>query len=281
MNKILTVFTVLTLLFVSCKKEKSIETGASNNGSKSSLLTKVVTNTGSDSSVTIYQYDASGRLIRETTSGSSQGSNLDNDFIIVRNSSGIITQTIQKNPDLSQSGIDSLVRTVNYDASAKRYTGASQPFSYSGYTGTASTEFIYDQSGKVIEEDTYANILTVSLLIEKVVYTYSSSGTDITEAKIYTVDSTGSNMALVSTLNSTYDTKVSPLILSGSEAFALQRQQFFNANNAITLQQTDAATSSSVTYTSAYTYNASNYPKTASVTTSPGNATSTVTYYYQ
>ena len=84
---------LVVIVFVSCQKE--IDWGLGN-GNTAQQLIRIKSKTGTDTTQIDYYYDAAKRIIREKTTGVAGTTNLDNELVINRNSSGIITKTVQK-----------------------------------------------------------------------------------------------------------------------------------------------------------------------------------------
>lgn len=286
MLKTLIASCMISFLLISCQKEVSYDLGnntVTGQGSQGTLLLKMVTHASNDSSITSYQYDNKARLIRETVTGTLSGSDVSSDFIIVRNSSGIITQTIQKSQSLLQTGIDSVVRIVHYDASSGRYTSATQPVSFNGINAFDSTVFIYNSTGQITEEDSYANYSGLNFQVGRLLLSYTNDGKNISSETLFADTSlTTLNLVQVGSVSYTFDNKSSPLVLSNSEAVAMQLEQLFNSNNILQLQENDLVnTSASFTTIQTYTYNSFNKPATGTTLNSLSGTTYTVSYYYQ
>lgn len=284
-------FCILSALLLSCQKEVSYDLGNDNSGtgsgsgsaSNGNRLVKLVSSTQFDSSITSYQYDKNGLLIRETVTGSLNGVDASNDYSIQRTASGIITETVQKSPTLLQNGIDSLVRTLHYDPSSKKYVSAVFPVTVNGLSVIDSTAYVYNSSGNVAAEETYENALGISIAVAKNVFTYSSDSRNITSENIYAdTTGTGTNLSQVVVITYGFDTRVSALKLPGEDAFAAQREQLFNASNIVSMQETSfTSISQSFSVTQVFNYNSTSQPTSAVSVNTLGNLTVNLSYYYQ
>src|SRR5215831_9127495 len=107
MRILLALFVFVTLFLLSCKKEQeSVNGGGGNNNTR---LLKMVAKSGSDSSVSEFTYNASGKIIGFKLSGVESGGPLDLRLTYVRNSSDVIQKQILKSNDLASLGMDSIV----------------------------------------------------------------------------------------------------------------------------------------------------------------------------
>jgi hypothetical protein len=269
------IFSVLAL--VSCQKE--IDWGLG--GAADSLLVRVFQKTGPDSITINYSYDASRRLKEEKITGTSQGIDAGNDLVINRNSSGIISNTVQKSAALVSAGIDSVVTRYHYDVAAGQYTSSVFDITLFGFTASDSAVFVYDASGKItrVEHSQSLAGMPYSLLLKQE-YTYSAGG-NIATMKQFSYDTTSGMYSLVSTLTYTYDSKINPLKIN-TEAIVLTRSAFFGPNNATMTQFDDATTpANNFSDTIVYVYNAGNKPQTTSDTRTPSGTVSNISFYYQ
>lgn len=276
MNKILSVITVSVFL-ISCQKELSFpDAGSNSGGSNGTLLVKTVTKTSTDSSEVNFFYDGNKRLIRQYTTGTYGGQDLTNDIILVRNSSGIITQMIYKSPALQILGIDSLIDKVYYDNGSKQYTGFVQTLSLSGFEVIDST--VYSYSGNnIIESNEYQTSFGITGMIFKSDYSYT--GANLTSIKSYAPDSSG-NISLVETSKISYDNKPAALTLPPGEAFIMGNIFVVSSNNPLSYLVQDGNAATILSSNNSYTYNSSNRPQTDKVLDNLG-VTRTISFYYQ
>jgi len=288
-TKLLFAIAALSFLISSCQKELSFDDNGGGGGGGTTtgdLLTKIESISGGETLTTEYEYDASKRLLREKITGTSQGTNLNNDFRIVRNAAGIITSTIQKNADLAMQGIDSAVAIIHYNTSTQRYTSRVAEISLSGFSTIDSSAFFYDASGKVIRIDEYFKSSSLGPdyeLIAVTEYDYGAGGVTETRLNIADFGNPGGPTELVLTIKYTYDTNTSPLILPPGEAAAILRIDLVATANATKFNYIDVqgAGSQNFDVTYVYTYNSKNKPATAVSTENPGNLVSNFTYTYK
>jgi YD repeat-containing protein len=284
MKRILISLSILSLLFLlSCQKESGFSdtgSGGNSNGSGTRLV-KVVQKQGTDSVVIEYSYDASGRLTQEKITGKSAGIDVSNTFKIIRNSSGIITQTIQTNAQFQQSGITDVTTNYHYNTSTSRYTSSVFSLSLFGFTSSDSTLYTYDASGKIIKADLYQKITGLPYELSfKVEYAYSSAG-NLNLIKESSYDPGTSSFDLVASIAYTFDTKVNSLKL-GTEGVVLLRAASYGPNNATKSELTDPSDpTNNQTSSIVYTYNSNNMPATATMSDTPGGTISNIKYYYQ
>src|SRR5689334_2316409 len=118
MKSFLFIVAMVSIILFSCQKE--IDWGLGGNTVADKQLVKINSKTGTDSTLIEYFYDASKRLTREKTTGISAGTDLGNELTITRNSSGIITKTVQKAAALTAAGIDSVVTRYNYNTGTSK-----------------------------------------------------------------------------------------------------------------------------------------------------------------
>jgi len=284
MRIIITLFTCTSIFLFSCQKESDFANRDSNGGGGGGVVTgtrliKMVFKSGTDSSVNLYKYNSSGKLIGITTTGNDAGSPIDTKKIFERNSQGIIQKIIIKDAELVQYGLDSLVTNVHYDATTARYTSWTIVIDVFGTVTRDSAALIYNTGGKVISELGYSDNGTGNyILTTKFDYTYS--GNNLVSRKAF---SYGSGTFLEDfTITDEFDTKESPLIL-GNEAFVIDANSigpYYSANN-ISKETVTYPVDPTEILTIAYTYNSSNKPGSAIFNFQPDNTTVNVTYYYQ
>ncbi|HWR32895.1 MAG TPA: hypothetical protein VN451_05195, partial [Chitinophagaceae bacterium] len=235
MKNILAALSFLALIvFASCQKE--IDWGLKSGGTVNQILYRIKSTTGTDTTQIDYTYDGSKRIIREKTTGMAAGQNLDNDLIINRNSSGIITTTVQKAAALIAAGIDSVVTRFNYNTGTSKYTSSVFDMTIPGFAVTDSAVYTYDGSGRITSDEHYLSIggLPIPLppvLVLKNNYTYSPSGSNLTLLSQDAATTPGGPLSPVSSQTYTFDAKANPLIIL-NEGVLLARTGLYNANNA-------------------------------------------------
>lgn len=279
-NLLTAVLIVSCLTFFSCQKEPKpdgFNGGGNNNNSSSGLLSKMVIKNGSDSNVASFTYNSSNKLIGVYSSGVDAGTVIDTRETFTRNAQGIITQIVTKDADLIASGIDSVVSKINY--SGGRYISRVSIIDFFGvFQFKDSAIFTYDGSGNVVTVEDLLDVGTGYEPYVKQQFTYTSK--NISAVKTYLYDDAAGKYVEESTETRTYDSKVSPLIL-GNEAFALNYNSWYSANNAIksvTVSPTDPTLNGTQDVT--YTYNSSNKP-VSGTTVIQGGTTATISFTYK
>lgn len=274
----LLVVSVVLIGMTACQKE--IDWGTGNLANQ--LLVKVVAKTGAnDSTVTTYSYDAQRRLIREVVVSTAGGNSLQTEFIINRNSAGVITSSVLKSPDLAATGIDSLVTRFNY--SNNRYLNGAFTLSLQGITFTDSTLYTYDANERIITDQHLLKStlipLPIPIPILKNVYTYSADGKNLTKQEQSAPSTPGGPLSPVSNQTYTHDTKVNPLILL-NEAIILNRSDWYNANNVLTNQFASTSNpTQNFTVDNSYRYNTANKPD--SLFSARAGQVTTSKFFYQ
>ena len=280
-------FTVLffsVLFFVSCQKEIDWGLGGSNATSK--LLVKIKSQTGTDTTQVDYYYDAKKRLIREKTTGISGGTSLDYDLFINRNSSGIITTTVQKSPSLVAVGIDSIETRYNYSTGTSKYTSSVFQLTIFGFTVIDSAVYSYNGAGRINSDEHYEQITGLPFPIPpslslKDYYIYSASGFNLDSVKQDAASIPGGPLSPAYSQAYIFDSKTNPLIIL-NEAILITRIELYNANNATKTTDKDIATpANDFTTDYTYKYNSVNKPDSSTGTITPGGAVTTSKYFYQ
>ncbi len=286
MRIIVLLLAVMSFVSFSCQKEIDGSTTTNNNGggnnTDGSLLVKMVLKTASDSLVTTYGYNSSKKIISMKKVGvDEQGDQINTEYHYHRSASGMVTDYSIIDADLVSYGIDSI--TVVVHSNSSRYTSYVLNVNVPGYTLLDSSSFVYNSSGKIIEEDYYespAGDGSDFYLSGKFNYTYSVRG-DISRFDIHDFDESGTEIFTASTSNINYDSKVNPAY-AGNEAIALGQSDWISPNNVISEQLQDSngsADDQSATFT--YTYNSNDRPTTGIINVIPDNTVTNISYYYQ
>lgn len=274
-NSLTLLLATLTVGIFSCQKEvKDIFAPAG--GSTGTRLIKTVDKSGSDSTVTVYGYNSSGKIISADFAGIDSGQAFDLNIRYVRNSSNIIQQQIIKSSDFSALGIDSLVTAVRYDQGTNRYINAVSSFILFGLPLADSIVFQYDGSGRMVTEIDYTDVGFGYAPATKKEYTYT--GSNLATEKVYQYDFSSSTYSLEDTYTFEYDTKVNPLQFA-TDAPVLNLYPFYSANNVVKTTYVSSDPTYNFVSTESYTYNSSSRPVTDISTT--GSDITTTTYYYQ
>ena len=277
---------VTSFILFSCQKEVDFpnanNNGGGGNDTSGILLRKMVLKTSSDSLVTTYAYDSKKKIISMKKVGvDEQGDQINTEYHYHRNASGMVTDYSVIDADLVSHGIDSI--TVVVHSNSSRYTSYVLNVNVPGYTLLDSSSFVYNSSGKIIEEDYYESPAgggSDFYLSGKFNYTYSSRG-DVSRFDIHDFDESGTEIFTASTFNISYDSKANPAY-AGNEAIALGQSDWISPNNVISEQLQDSngsADDQSATFT--YTYNSNDRPTTGIINVVPDNTVTNISYYYQ
>lgn len=282
-SRIFLVFVTLVTVFISCQKE--IDWGQGGGSSTGGRLVRIKSQTGTTDTTQIdYSYDASGRLTRELTKGIGGGMSLDNDLIINRNSAGIITSLVQKNPNFIILGIDSVITRVYYNTTSSRYTAAAFDLGIPGFTVTDSAVYNYDANNRIIDETHYMSTPGLPLppfVGLKNIYVYNPAGNNRVSIAQEASTTPGGPLSPVSLQVFTYDTRTNPLITL-NEAIVTARTGNYNANNVTKVVFTNSVDPSlDFTLDGTFVYNSNNKPDSASTTRSPGGEVTKTRYFYQ
>jgi len=283
MRFFITLSALSCILLFSCQKESDFSNTTTNTngngGTNGTRLVKMVAKDGTDSVVSIYSYNSSGKLIGITATGTDGGSPTYNSKTIVRNSQGIIQKVVMKDADLIQVGIDSIEIKARYDASNSRYTGWTLAVDFGSGIQKDSIVFIYNSAGKVGTESFYSDNGTGTYHpYGKFDFTYS--GNNIVTKKSFTYDQGSYTEDF--TMTDELDTK-SPPIVFGIEGLIIDPNEiapYYSSNN-ITKETVTYPSDPTETLSIAYTYNSSNKPASAIFTILPYNQLFDITYYYQ
>jgi hypothetical protein len=274
--KTIAIFGLMTIFIASCQKE--IDWGSSTD----TLLRKIESRSGSDSSITTFSYDGSRRLISEVVVGASGGISIDQSLIINRDASGIITTTVQKSALLTASGIDSLLIRYYYNTGTSRYTAAALDVNFGGFGVVDSAVYTYDGAGRITSEMHYivSGILPTFQALENQ-FTYSGNGMNLVQVKQLSITNPGDPLTDLSTQAFTFDTKTDPLIIK-NEAILLARYNFYSGNN-ITKEVFSNVIDPSQDFTQDITfkYNLAGKPDSSFSVRTPGTGTTASRYYYQ
>lgn len=285
MKKLLFILPLIAIVFFSCQKEIDWGLGGST-APANKLLVKINSKTGTDSTLLEYFYDANKRIIREKTTGMAAGQNLDNELTINRNSSGIITSTVQKAAALTAAGIDSVVTRYNYSTTTSRYTSSVFDLAIPGFAVTDSAVYTYDANGRITSDSHYLSIggLPIPLppiLTARNTYTYSADGKNLLNVATDAAIPPATTLSPATAQTYTVETKVNPLIIS-NEAILIGRVGLYNANNtskAVVTNVIDPTQDFTMDYT--FKYNSSNKPDSSYGTRTPGGAVTASKYFYQ
>ena len=277
------IFIVGVFIFSSCQKEidpKILDKVTSSNSCASDLLVKVASRSGKDSVIYTFEYDGANRQIGQVITSFSQQNPIGSDRKIIRDPQGIITQIVDK----SDNTTDSSVINVFHNSATGRYTYTTQEFYPYGLLLKDSIIFIYDGSGKIVEQDVYLDHFTNGInytLESRYEYIYDGAG-NVTMEKDYDRDQTTNTMLFESTFEFTYDNKKNAQRFDMGDAFIIYGAESISAHNRTSTKLTSFLNSIyDVTYTQQYTYNSCDKPITSIQTQNPGNIISNISYYYK
>jgi len=278
MRIVITSLAFLSLFLVSCQKEidPNIIGGGGGGGTTGTRLAKIVTRSGSDSTIEEFTYNANGRIVGYKLSGASSGQPLDFRLSYVRTGSDIIQKQILKSNNLAALGVDSIVTIVNFDAGNNRYKNGISGFVLLGQSIKDSIAFQYDGTGRLASETDYTDAGLGMGPATKTEYSYT--GNDLAGEKVYSYDNSSSSFQLEDTYTYEYDSKINPLQFA-TEGAILNMNPFYSVNNITKTTLVASNPADNFVSIETYTYNASGRP--ASSTTVTGTETSTTTYYYQ
>lgn len=284
MSRLLLLPLLLFVLLLACQKE--IDWGLNGGGGTGGPLFRIKSQTGTDTSQTDYTYDAAGRLIREKVAATSGTTDLGTELIINRNSSGIITTTVQKAAALVAVGVDSIVTRFNYNSTTSRYTSAIFTLSVLGFGVTDSAVFTYDAGGRISKDEHYSTLAGLPIPLPPTLslrntYTYDASGNNLLNVAQEAPSAPGGPLSPIASQTYTYDTRTNPLVLK-NEAILLSRFGLYSASNtlkAIVADITDPTNNLTTDYT--YRYNASGRPDSSYAVPTPAGDTTKAKYFYQ
>jgi len=288
---------LLLICFTSC--QKSIEwndltltstspttpTTPGGGATTGTLLVKTVSLSLIDTATVLYTYDASKKLVKSQTVGTSSGSKVDYSYIYTRNANGNVTKFTEisySSASLNSSGYDTTVSIIHYPTGSNNFDYAITTQEILGFVFSDSTVFVYT-AGKITRQITYmTDLVTGTYAINSSMdYTYDASGNNIIAAKSYSY--TTGTAVLNASYAFTYDSKNSPLIL-GNDAFLSAGPTSYGSNNFLKYDFTDASVSlNSFSVASTYNYNTNNYPSDVAITATRSgfSLVTKATFFYQ
>lgn len=283
MKKILFLLTVITLTVLSCQKE--IDWGTGNSADQALYRVKSKTGT-TDTTQVDYFFDANKKLVRELTNGIGNGQDLNNDLVIVRNSSGVITKTIQKAATLLAAGIDSVVTIYNYNSATSRYTSSVFTITIAGFGVADSAVYTYNVNAMIAKDEHYLSVVGLPIplpptLSARNTYTYSADGKNLLSVATDAATNPGDPLSPATAQTFTFDVKKNPLIIL-NEAILLGRTGLYSACNptkAALTNTIDPTQDFTMDYT--YKYNSANKPDSSYGTKTPGGDITATKYFYQ
>lgn len=289
---------LLLLCFTSC--QKSIEwndlaltpttpttpTTPGGGTTTGSLLVKAVSLSLTDTTTALYTYDASKKLIKSQSVGTSSGSKVDDSETFIRDANGNVIKYISirySTTSFNPSGYDTTVTTIHYPTGSNNSDYSKMTQEFFGFVFSDSTTFVYS-SGKIVKTNLYITdfVTGTYLLSSHTDYTYDANG-NVASFKTYDY-AASATPTLVASYTFEHDTKKSPLIL-GNEGIVLSRPSSVGPNNVNKLTLIDNTNTPPVTlgFTVTFNYNANSMPSdTKTVVTYNGvSATTNSTLFYQ
>ncbi|MDI9365916.1 MAG: hypothetical protein QM541_13250 [Flavobacterium sp.] len=232
------------------------------------LLVKAVSISLTDTATALYTYDASKKLIKSQTVGTSSLSKIDNTTIYTRNSSGNVVKLTEigySAVSLNSSGYDTIESTIHYPTGSNNFDYAVSTQKLFGFVFNDSTVLVYT-GGKITRQITYTTSFFTSVydINRSIDFIYDASGNNIVSAKTYSY-TTGSAV-LVAEFIFAHDSKKSPLAL-GNDAFFSLGPSAYGTNNVIKYDSNDPAVPlNSYSVVFAFNYNTNGYPTDATIT---------------
>jgi hypothetical protein len=251
-----------TMLVLSCSKETSVENGQR-------LIAKIVTKSGTDSTVIEYSFDSRSRFAQEKTTSGTDVSTLS----LVRDASGRATRMVQ-------SAMGSMPATVVTDyiylsAGDSRLRNGILKTDVQGLAVNDSIAFTY--ATRVSRTTHYFSAVGIpSLTAYYLEYSYDARG-NMTQAKVY--QATGlTTVELAATLSFEYDNNPSPVYFKDDVLVENLTTQFLSPNNVTKVSLVAADPTDNFTATTVYEYRSDGRPSRATRTVSGVSFVSDYTY---
>ena len=294
MRRSLGFFAIISLAFIGCQKEVSVETGTITTGGggtggggtggggtgTSALLSKIVTKDMTDSIVENFTYNSQNKLIAYSVKGETVAEERDERYAFERDSQGRIIKTTELSTEDGGLTYDTTVTNVYYTGTSG--TTISHTISVTNSTDIDSTAFVYT-GGKISKITSYILGLSGYDASDESVYTFDANS-NVTNVKFY--DVSGGTPQLIHERKYTYDAKVSPLQLGADEGI-LAIEYFSGSNNLTRFEVVDNALGGlgNIVLASTMTYGTNNKPAqstiSATIMGTPVPIGITSTYYYQ
>jgi hypothetical protein len=258
----------------------SCEKNTENNFPEVEKLVKTVEKFPVDSVVTLYSYDSEDRLSRIDITGKQSGTDRGSQFVIKRDGSGIVTETIEKTAQLLSVGCDSVLSRFHFSQAQGKYLYVICTADYPGNFVYDSILYQYDAAGRIKRQDHYQRQTPGPFNYRFVIdYVYSANG-NIDSANYKDIDMSTGLYTASSSLVYSYDNKLNSLWLH-EEAVLFYQFPFSGANNSTVFKSVVYNTPPQVfTMSSAHTYDGDGRPATSVVTRSNGLG-SEMKWFYQ
>ena len=275
-----TVLAILVVSLISCQKDIKPDNTPVD---KNLLLVKAVTKFKEDSFAYSFQYNASAQLIEEDFIESWQGAKDTAQTSIGRNSEGIIQVLSYKSSQLRKLGFDDFTYNVIYDETQATYVAKVAYYTIKDSSYRDSVVFTSNSSKQIVTEELFSTSGSPTggyAPAGKKEYVYDNNG-NVIERKEYSNKNSTKEYKLTLSYKNQYDAKQAPITL-GAEAIVVGDVQFAPTNNPVKTTYTDnVRASNNYNSTTGYTFNADNWPITATVNYEGGTTSLVTTYAYQ
>lgn len=269
-------FSTLLVILVSCQREPDFIDPTNqrpNNGA--GLLTRMVFDEGTDSTVFEFSYTPAGKLLQFSTNTST----IIETQRIIRDAKGMIKQIVRSYKDLGTLHEDSSITSYFYDPATLHYTYSRRD--QAGIpTYLDSVAYTYDGSGNIASFTNYRRTPSSAYMANDRGENSYTGGNLMTQ-NYYSYDPVTAGLKLSATMTYTHDTKTNPLLLK-EEAMLLGLQGFEGPNNVLSEKYVDAnAGANNYTRTVSLIYNANNLPVTGSFSGWLAQPPVIARYYYK
>jgi YD repeat-containing protein len=239
MKKLLTAVSFV-VLFTSCQKEVSFDSGGtgggsngggsgsgsgsgSGTGSNSGLLIKSVAVTGSETVTTQYTYDTSKRLLTHTDKGVGGGVPVDSYRRFVRDGAGRIIKVVQKLGDVNGMPSDTAYFNYHYPNATTMdpdYGVSVMSMSMGGITMATIDSSVYNYAGgKLASYNSYMSSNMMGMVMpvseSRWEYTYNASGY-VVMLKLFNNTTSGAPLTEMYNVTNTYGSTVNHVYASPS-----------------------------------------------------------------
>lgn len=258
---------LLLISLWSCQRNEQIQNQNTNPMVLRKTVGRVVNN--NDSVVTTYSHNVDNKVVLRTKVDGGYSES----YRIIRNSSGVIQQSIYKNTGLADSSVGNLF----FNTSLGRYAYRIK-YSQNFYD---STVFTYNARGQVIGENSFIKTSPTSAYAPSWKQEFAYVGDNVAETKVYTYDSFSGSYSHLHSMKYLYDQKISPRKLSDLFFAEFGSNDYISVNNVVK-HWTEPANSTGPydTVFTAYTYNTSNLPATSTLTRVSRGTTPIISYTF-
>ena len=250
------------LLLLSCNKDNSLENGQR-------LIQKIVTRSGTDSTVIEYSFDSRSRFAQEKTTSGTDVTTIS----LVRDASGRATRMVQ-----SANGTPPLTLVTDYTYLNATDFKLRNGLLKTDLNGLAITDSIaYTYTTRVSKTTHYFSGVGIPGIVAYYLeYTYDARG-NMTQAKVY--QASGLNQFTVAaTLSYEYDNNPSPVYFKDDALIENLDTQFLSPNNVTKVSLVAADPTDNFTATTVYEYRSDGRPSKATRTVAGVSFVSDYTY---